>query len=113
MAIGLLFIFVVSTTDTAKGLGWFEFMGIPGYVTTADMRKYEQLARETREDQLVQQILDNTRRYCQSYEAGDTQGMQFAFQNLQATRSKYYGLTGREYPELMCTRSAQPAKTAP
>lgn len=110
MAVILLLVFTVSVTDAMKGMGAFEFVGVPGYVTAADMREYQQLARETREDQLVEQILNNTRRYCQSYEAGDSQGMQFAFQALQEARTKFYALTKREYPQLMCSMSAQPAK---
>jgi hypothetical protein len=110
VAVILLLVFTISVTDALKGLGAFEFAGIPGYVIAADMREYQQLARETREDQLVEQILNNTRRYCQSYEAGDSQGMQFAFQALQEARTKFYALTKREYPQLMCSMSAQPAK---
>ena len=109
MAVILLLVFTVSIVDTAKGMGAFEWLGIPGYVTNADMQDYQRLARETREDQLVEQILNNTRRYCQSYEAGDSQGMAFAFQALQDSRKKYANLMGREYPQLMCSMSAQPA----
>jgi hypothetical protein len=96
-----------------QATGYLERVGIAGYVNAAQFGDINRLVTETRADQLVQQILDNTRRYCQAYEANDQSGMAFAFQALQESRGKYYKLLGREYPQLMCSTSAQPAKTTP
>lgn len=84
--------------------------GFDGYVKFSQLSNLEQLVRETREDQLVAEIIDHTRRYCLAYEAGDTSGMSFAFQALQAARTKYFRLTKREYAQLMCSMSSQPAR---
>lgn len=113
--VALILVLVSGLTifDVSRGYGWVEWAGIPSYVTTAQLAPLEQLARESREDQLVQQILDLTRRYCLSYEANDQSGMSFAFQALQAARAKYFALTKREYPQLMCSMSAQPASPTP
>lgn len=110
MAVILVFLTFITTFNTLHDRGWLEWAGLPGYVNVAQLEDLQALVRQTREDQLVQQILDNTRRYCQSYEVGDTQGMQFAFQALQDSRTKFFRLTKREYPQLMCSMSAQPSR---
>lgn len=113
VAISLILLAALSIFNTSRAYGWLEWTNIPGYVTTAQLGPLEQLVRETREDQLVQQILDLTRRYCLAYEVNDQSGMTFAFQSLQSVRAKYYLLMKREYPQLMCSMSAQPAKQTP
>lgn len=85
--------------------------GFDGYVRQSGLRELEQLARETREDQIIAEIFDFTRRYCLAYESNDNSGMQTAFQQLQFARSKYFRLMRREYPQLMCSVSAQPSKS--
>lgn len=110
MSFALLGNLSLSVMMAAVSTGQLASVGVDGYVNVAQLGGLERMVRETREDQLVQQILDNTRRYCLAYEAGDTQGMTFAFQALQDVRIKYFQLTKREYPQLMCSMSAQPAK---
>lgn len=94
--------------NISQANGWLSWIGVPGFVTVVQMSNVEQLLKDTREDQLVQQILDQTRRYCQAFEANDSEGMRFAFRELQAARIKYERLLKREYPQLMCSMSAQP-----
>lgn len=110
MAFSLILLALLSGFHISQARGFLEWAGLPGYVNVTQLEDLQAIARQTREDQLVQAILDNTRRYCQAYEAGDTQGMQFAFQALQEARTKFYLLTKREYPQLMCSMSAQPSR---
>lgn len=110
VAVSLILLSFISIVHVSQANGWMSWAGIAGYVTQAQFSATQQLVKEAREDQLVQQILENTRRYCQSYDAGDQSGMSFAFAALQDARAKYFRLTHREYPQLMCSMSAQPAK---
>ena len=109
VAVTLMILALVVTFNTAQMRGWLEFVGIQGYIQIGKVDELAELIKQTRQDQIIQQILDNTRRYCQSYEAGDSQGMSFAFKALQDARTAYAALTHREYPQLMCSMSAQPA----
>lgn len=109
VAVTLVLLSILTTFTALQANGWLQFAGVRGFVTTTQIATSEQLLLETRIDQLVQRILEDTRRYCQSYEAGDTQGMSFAFKALQDTRAKYFALMQREYPQLMCSMSAQPS----
>ena len=99
----------VQIADVSQSHGWMQWLGVQGYVTEAQLGTVEQLVKETRADQLVQQILDQTMNYCRAYEANDQQAMSFAFQALQDARAKYFTLMGREYSQLMCTRSSLPS----
>ena len=109
VVIALIVSLTLSTFNTLQANGWLENVGLRGFVRATQLGDVQRMVKETREDQLVQQILDLTRRYCQSYDARDDSGMMFAFQGLQAVRAKYFNLMGREYPQLMCSMSAQPA----
>ena len=113
VAFSIVLLSVISLLSASQANGWLERFGVSGYVTLAQLAPLEQLARASREDQLVQQILDLTRRYCLSYEVNDQSGMSFAFQALQEARAKYFSLTKREYPQLMCSVGAQPARPNP
>lgn len=110
VAVGLVFCLLMSSFNFVSSRGFMSWIGIDGYVTVSQLSEVQQLVRAAREDQLVQQILDMTRRYCLAYDVNDQQGMAFAFQGLQEVRAKYFLLTKREYPQLMCSMSAQPAK---
>lgn len=112
VAFSLVLLTLVSIFDVSRGFGWMEWAGVPGYVNLAQLAPLQQLAKDAREDQLIAEILDNVRRYCLATDAGDVSGQAFAFQKLQEARTKYFRLTSREYPQLMCSMSAQPASPA-
>lgn len=110
MAISLVLLTLLTGFHVSQARGFLQWAGLTGYVTEIQLQNVEQLIRQTREDQLVQQILEHTRRYCQAFDANDYSGMAFAFEALQQARSKFFQLTRREYPQLMCSMSAQPAR---